>query len=260
MIHLCRRFSAILAAFAALVCVGLSVPAAAESYADGAYSVPFAVEGLGRHNIAHPTATLHVENGALYLDFTLERVDPRDHAPQYDFLTTEYGDFVPVLDEAAFTCTFQRVQIPHLGRVEVTAQTSAMSQPYGIDYVLVIDGSAVPAAEPPAPAEEPAPAESTAPENDPAPAEEPAPVEEPDPLESAAPAEEPAPTEAASPTENSSPVEETVPAEAPAPAEALSPAEESAPAGPRIGLPIVVAASLALLVCVFLLKITLPKG
>ena len=59
----------------------LTVLADDEAYEDGTYTVPFEMLGLGRHNKAWDTATVYVEGGLLYVDFTLERVDPRDHAP-----------------------------------------------------------------------------------------------------------------------------------------------------------------------------------
>lgn len=160
---------------AALLILLLTVPALASGYAEGTYTVPFSVEGLGRHNIAHESATVHVEGDALYVDFTLERVDPRDHAPQYDWMDAGLGRCVPTADDAAFTCSFERLQVPELGTVDVTALTSAMSQPHEVEYRLLIDSSSIPAAEPeesPAPAE---PAEEAAQEEVPATAPAPAP-------------------------------------------------------------------------------------
>ena len=125
-----RVFCALLVCFLLAACPLLFAPeAAAADYADGTYTVPFSMEGLGRHNVAWSTATVHVENGALYVDFTVERVDPRDHAPQYDWLQTSLGTVTPVKNDDNFTCTFYRVPVPNLGRVDVSVQTSAMSQP-----------------------------------------------------------------------------------------------------------------------------------
>ena len=87
----------------------LGAQAAEAEYEDGTYTVSFAMEGLGRHNVAWDTAALTVEGGRLYIDFTLERVDPRDRAPQYDYLTTPCGTYYPELDDASFTCTFRHV-------------------------------------------------------------------------------------------------------------------------------------------------------
>ncbi len=144
-----KRFERIARLFLSiLVLLGFLVPAApavlAAEYEDGVYQVPFSVDGLGRHNIAWSTATVHVAGGSLTIDFTFERVDPRDHAPQYDFLVTSLGTFYPVLNDETYTCTFSGVQIESLGTVNVSAQTSAMSQPYPLDYTLHIDDSSIP--------------------------------------------------------------------------------------------------------------------
>jgi hypothetical protein len=154
-----RCFAVLLLSLLLLGLMGMSA-GAEDVYEDGSYTVPFSMEGLGRHNIAWDTATVTVENGLLYVDFTLERVDPRDQAPQFDWISTACGTFVPEIDNANFICVFSRIQVPKLGRVEVTVQTSAMSMPYEIDYTIVIDGSSIPlkAPEPtPAPTPEPTP-------------------------------------------------------------------------------------------------------
>ena len=110
-----KRMIAVLLAVLLLGCgVLLSVSAEEDVYEDGTYTVPFSMDGLGRHNIAWDTATVTVENGLLYVDFTMERVDPRDHAPQLDWIRTDCGTFTPEIDNANFTCTFRRVQIADL--------------------------------------------------------------------------------------------------------------------------------------------------
>ncbi len=140
-----RLLCAALAAVTLLAAAAFTAPRAyAEDYEDGTYTVSFSMDGLGRHNVAWSTATVHIEGGAIYVDFTLERVDPRDHAPQYDYLTTPCGTYYPTSDDATYTCTFSWVQVPHLGRVDVAAMTSAMSQPYEVEYVLHIDDAGIP--------------------------------------------------------------------------------------------------------------------
>ncbi len=173
------------AAVAALILLTVGIVSAptawASDYEDGDYKVSFGMEGLGRHNVAWTTATVHIRNGVCYVDFTLERVDPRDHAPQYDWLATDCGTYYPVIDDASYTCTFYEVQVPHLGRVSVSAMTSAMSQPYAVDYVLVIDDSGIPEKQEPAPEPAPTPAPEPAPSPAPAPVPTPAPAPAPDP-------------------------------------------------------------------------------
>ncbi len=161
---------------------------AAAVYEDGSYTVPVSAEGLGRHNTLWSSASVTVEDGAIYADVTFERVDPRDHAPQFDWLRTSLGTFAPEIDDASFTCTFRRVQIEDFGSVNVTLQTSAMSQPYEVEYTLKFDGSSVPVKAEPAAPEEPEPEE---PDDTPEPdAEEPSPEpEEPAPAESEPPAD-----------------------------------------------------------------------
>ena len=66
-----KRFRLLFIAAMIAVLALCALPAAAADYADGEYTVPFAMEGLGRHNIVWPTATVHVEGGALYVDFTV---------------------------------------------------------------------------------------------------------------------------------------------------------------------------------------------
>lgn len=146
-----RAFCAAMCALVLLCAAALTSPAAcaAPAYQDGDYTVAFSIDGLGRHNAAWDSATVHVKNGALYVDFTLERIDPRDHAPQYDWLKTDCGTYTPTLNDATFTCVFSGVQVPHLGTVTASAQTSAMSQPYEVDYVLHIDDSTIPTASAP---------------------------------------------------------------------------------------------------------------
>ena len=121
-----------------------AVPSFAANYADGTYTVPFSMDGLGRHNVAHDTATAYVEDGKLYVDFTLERVDPRDHAPQYDWFQSSLGKVVPVADDASFTTSIKRLPVPNFGSVAVSAETSAMSQPYEIEYTMHVDDSNIP--------------------------------------------------------------------------------------------------------------------
>lgn len=142
-----RFLCAVLAVMFLLAGLVLLAPRAyAAEYQDGTYTVPFSVDGLGRHNIAWSTATVTVSGDTYYVTFTLERVDPRNHAPQYDWLATDCGSYTPVTDDASYTCTFSNVQVPHLGAVNVTAQSSGMSQPHEIDYTLHIDASSIPLA------------------------------------------------------------------------------------------------------------------
>lgn len=158
-----RTVTALLAVILLAAAAVFAAPRAhAAGYQDGTYSVPFSMSGLGRHNVAWDTCTVTVDGGDLFVTFTLERMEPRDHAPRYDWLSTDCGTFYPVVDEEALTCTFENVQVPNLGSVPVNVQTSAMSEPHVIEYTLVIDDSDIPAAgaEGEAPqdaAEEPAP-------------------------------------------------------------------------------------------------------
>ena len=194
---------------------------AAADYQDGTYTVPVSIDGLGRHNIVWPSGTLHVEGGALFLDITFERVDPKDHAPRYDWLATSLGTVTPVIDDAALTATFYRVPIPGFDPIPITVLTSAMSAPVEVEYTLNVDGSAVPLAAVETP--EPTPIPTAAPAETPAPTEAPEetpeltpePTTEPTPE----PTEAPAPTEAPTPE----PTAEATPAPTPAPAPAEAP-------------------------------------
>ena len=195
-----------------LLLAALALPARAADYADGDYTVPFSMEGLGRHNVAWSVCTVHVEGGALYVDFTIERMDPRTHAPQYDWLRTDLGTVTPIINDETFTCTFLRVPVSTLGRQYVTALTTAMSAPVEVEYAIVIDGSSIPAAETAAATPEPTPEVTPEPTPEPTPA----PTAEPTPEPTAQPAPEPTPV----PTQ----------AAAPLPASGSAPAAESAPA------------------------------
>lgn len=225
-IRACRvLFAALLLLSGAVL---LSSAAWAADYADGTYTVPFSMEGMGRHNVAWSTATVHVEGDALYVDFTVERIDPRDHAPQYDWIRTSLGTVTPVLNDENYTCSFYRVPVANLGRVDVTVQSSGMSQPYEIDYTLVIDGSSIPAAAAPEPSAEPTPEPSAG--STPAPSAEPTPEpsSKPTPEPSAEPSPEPSTEPSAAPSEAP---EQT---ETPSPSEAPKATETSAPAGTPI--------------------------
>ena len=201
----------------------LAAPAGAADYADGDYTVAFEMEGLGRHNVAWSAATVHVEGGALYVDFTVERVDPRNHAPQYDWVQTSLGTVTPILNDETFTATFLRVPVPNLGRVEVSAQTSGMSAPVIVEYVLNIDGSSIPAAgapEPtPEPTAEPTPEPTVEPTPEPTAEPTPEPTAEPTPEPTAAPTEAPKAKETQAPAADATPIPTTGAATAePAPA------------------------------------------
>ncbi|MBO6010876.1 MAG: hypothetical protein J6P71_03645, partial [Oscillospiraceae bacterium] len=130
-----KRIAALLAL--ALVFALLAAPAAHAAYADGTYTVPVSIEGLGRHNVLWSAATLHVEGGSLYIDVTFERVDPRDHAPQYEWMETSLGRVNGVKDDASYTCSFYRLPIPGFGRIAVSVLTTAMSEPKAVDYTIV---------------------------------------------------------------------------------------------------------------------------
>ena len=226
--------SALLTAIFLLFLLPPSASAAAD-YQDGTYTVPVSIDGLGRHNIIWPSGTLHVEGGALFLDITFERVDPKDHAPRYDWLATSLGTVTPVIDDAALTATFYRVPIPGFDPIPITVLTSAMSAPIEVEYTLNVDGSAVPLApvetpEPtPVPTEAPAETPAPTPEATEAPAETPAPTEAPEetPEPTPEPTTEPTPepTEAPAPTEapTPEPTAEATPAPTPAPAPAEAP-------------------------------------
>ncbi len=196
-----KSLSVLFAAALLLTGAALLAPQAfAADYADGDYTVPFSMEGLGRHNIAWSTATVHVEGGALYVDFTMERVEPRTHAPQFDWVQTSLGTVSSVINDDAYICSFYRVPVPNLGRVDVSMQTSGMSAPTIVDYVLVIDGSSIPLADAeatPEPSAEPSPTPASSPEPSPAPSAEPSP--EPSAEPSAAPSPEPSPEPSAEP-------------------------------------------------------------
>ncbi len=217
-----KRFAALLALL--LLVALFAAPAAQAAYEDGTYTVSVSIEGLGRHNVLWSAATLHVEGGSLYIDVTFERVDPATHAPQYDWMQTSLGRVTPVKNDDTCLCTFYRLPIPSLGNVPVTVLTSAMSQPYEVDYTLRIDGSSVPLAEEqtPEPSAEPTPdsAETPAPTDAPEPSNEPAPT-----TSAPEPSAEPAPEPSAEPTpeETPSPVPELPdePADVPEPTEAV---------------------------------------
>ncbi len=216
------RFLLLTALCAALLLIICAAPACAVTYADGDYTVPFSMEGLGRHNIAWSTATVHVEGGALFVDFTVERVDPRNHAPQFDWLQTPAGTATPILNDETYTATFLRVPVPDLGRVDVTVQSSGMSAPVLLDYTIVIDGSGIPeaSAATPSPAPSPAPTQTpaVAPDLTPAPTQAPTPTP-------VLPAET-----ASAPNPAPAPEQTPSPAPAPAPAATETPKTEPAPA------------------------------
>ncbi len=215
-----KRTLAIIFVLAVLLSCCALTALAAEDYADGTYTVPFSMDGLGRHNKAWTSATVHVEGGKLYVDFTIERLDPRTQPPQYDWLKTEFGTYKPTLNNDNFTCTFSRVQVPHLGSVDVTAQTSAMSQPYEVEYTINIDGSSIPA--------RPAAVETTAPAPSPTPSVPPVEVS-PSPSTPVTTSPEPSTpvSPAPSPSTPTPPVSE--PSPAPAPSPAPSPAAQAEP-------------------------------
>ena len=116
-------------------------------YPDGVYyNVPITIErastGGTWHNTALPTCTVYVEDGALFVDFTMVRGE-RDKAPEYVWAETSAGRVDSVIDEAALTCSFQRLPVPNLGSVNVSMMTTAMSSDYVVDYVMYIDDSAI---------------------------------------------------------------------------------------------------------------------
>jgi len=223
----CRlRILPVVLALLAVLCV----PALAADYQDGSYKVDFSMEGLGRHNVAWSTATVDVEGGKLYVTFTLERVDPRDHAPQYDWLKTSLGSVTPSINDASYTCTFKRVPVPSLGRVAVTAQTSAMSQPYEVEYTLVIGSDGIPEAAPSAePSPEPTPSASTAPSAEPSETPSASPSAEPSetPAVTVSPAVTPSETPSAEPSETPAEAPSPTPSEEPAAAASEAPSEPS---------------------------------
>ncbi|MBR2520762.1 MAG: hypothetical protein IKE62_01090 [Oscillospiraceae bacterium] len=209
----------LLTALCAVLAVAFAAPARAASYADGDYTVPFSIEGLGRHNVAWDTATVHVEGGELFVDFTIERVDPRNHPPQYDWVRTSLGTVEPVLDEENFTASFYRVPVPDLGSVEVSMLTSGMSSPVTVDYVIFIDDSSIPqAAELDEPSAEPTPTPSAEPTPTPSAEPTPTPSAEPTPTPSA----EPTPT----PSAESTPTPSAEPAATPSAEPAATPSAE----------------------------------
>ncbi len=217
-----KSLSVLFAAALLLTGAALLAPQAfAADYADGDYTVPFSMEGLGRHNIAWSTATVHVEGGALYVDFTMERVEPRTHAPQFDWVQTSLGTVSSVINDDAYICSFYRVPVPNLGRVDVSMQTSGMSSPTIVDYTLVIDGSPIPLAgveATPEPSAEPSPEPSTEPT--------PTPSAEPSPLPSAEPSVEPSPEPSAEPSAEPSPEPSAASASSDAPAESPKASEQ----------------------------------
>ncbi|MBR5115402.1 MAG: hypothetical protein IK101_08950 [Oscillospiraceae bacterium] len=198
-----KRIAALLALV--LLLALMAAPEAHAVYADGTYTVPVSIEGLGRHNVLWSAATLHVEGGSLYIDVTFERVDPATHAPQYDWMQSSLGRVNPVKNDDTCLCTFYRLPIPSLGNVPVTVLSSAMSQPYEIDYTLKIDGSSVPLAE--GPASEPEPSAEPTPEPTAEPAPTPAPTVEP----TAAPTATPTAVPTAAPTPVPTPAETPIP-------------------------------------------------
>ncbi len=242
------------ALLALCVLASMQLCAFAADYEDGTYTVPFSMSGLGRHNIAWNTATVEVENGSLYVTFTLERVDPRDHAPQYDWVETSLGKVVPTINDEAFTCTFSHVPVPSLGEVEVSAQTSAMSQPYAIDYTINVSDEGIPLkAEPtPEPLPEPTPVPTPEPPQEPAAEPDDAPAADanaapentpiaPAPTEEAALPEEapsmPSPTPGIEPEETAEPAETEAPASAEPETDEPAASEAPAPESPEAEAP-----------------------
>ena len=210
---LCLLLTAVLLCALALT----AAPAYAAEYQDGDYTVAFSMEGLGRHNVAWDTATVHVKDGKLYVDFTLERVDPRNHAPQYDWLKTERGKFIPSINDEKFTCTFSWVEVSHLGRVDVVAYSAPMATE--MDYTMIIDDSKIPTAAAPAP--DPTPDPEPTPTPDPAPAPEPAPAPDPTP--------EPSPTPDPDPVDPVEPTDPIAPADSDEPVSSEDPVEPTTP-------------------------------
>ena len=116
-------------------------------YSKGTFTdVPFSIErattGSTWHNVALPTCTVYVEDGAIYIDFTLERAD-KSKAPEYAWAETTVGRVTSVIDNEELTCSFKRLPVPSLGRVNVSMMTTAMSNDYVVDYVMIIDDSAI---------------------------------------------------------------------------------------------------------------------
>jgi hypothetical protein len=215
-----KRLAALLAII--LLLALMAAPAAYAAYEDGTYTVPVSIEGLGRHNVLWSSATLHVEGGQLYLDLTFERVDPRDHAPQYDWIQSSAGRVSGVKSDATYTCTFYRLPIYGFGRIPVSVLSTAMSEPKVIEYTLVVDGSSVPEAEEPTP--EPTAEPTPEPTAEPTPT--PAPTVEPTAEPTAAPTAEPTAVPTAAPTPVPTPAETPIPT----PAQPVEPDETAAPA------------------------------
>ena len=130
-------------AWAEVETTGAAPQSAAAQYVDGSYSVEVELTGGSSHNALVSPTTVYVENGCIYADIVFKRVEAPFHAPSYDSLTTCFGTYLPEIDEEALTCTFRRVQFPDLGDQEISAVTSAMSQPHEVQYSVFIDPAGV---------------------------------------------------------------------------------------------------------------------
>lgn len=102
--------------------------------ADGVYTVAVALEGgSGRASVTSP-AKLTVENGI----FTAEIIW---NSPNYDYMKVDDVQYLPVNAEGNSV-----FEIPVTGldyKMPVLADTTAMSQPYEIEYTLYFDSSTI---------------------------------------------------------------------------------------------------------------------
>lgn len=106
--------------------------------ADGVYTVDVSLSGgSGKATVSSP-ATLTVTDGTIIAAIIWS-------SPNYDFMTVDGEKYLPVNTEGNST-----FEIPVLGfdyNMPVTADTTAMSQPYEIEYTLYFDSSSVKPAE-----------------------------------------------------------------------------------------------------------------
>ena len=122
-----KRIVIRLAALCLVLCLlaGCGAPAAQEQNTDGVFQLPVTLEGgSGKASLESP-ALLTVENG-------LCTAEIRWSSPNYDYMIVNGEKFLPVNTEgnSCFVIPVLAFDRPYA----VVADTTAMSQPYEIDY------------------------------------------------------------------------------------------------------------------------------
>lgn len=102
--------------------------------ADGEYTVEVTLEGgSGKAGIDSP-ARLSVEDGDVTAEITWS-------SPNYDYMLVEGEKYLPVNEEG--NSVFQIPVRAFDRNIEVTADTTAMSKPHEIDYILYFDSASI---------------------------------------------------------------------------------------------------------------------